>query len=333
MASFSSHPPHTTHLPISGHKDGIPHAGLWLNDTINGTEGTFLPLSAPAVKGNRLYLVTIFKPQRALYTHPDTLLRLYAIDAHTTITSRLEVAWEYDLVMENTYTPAPNNYHNPEGVLLPLSSILVQNNTVVMAVNVVRYHSDWTTAPVPALLNGSTLLSVTDQGGSAYTVNYVQNLDSLAHTHLVVQTLNYCQVWPGQPTPRGSFLCQDEAFFICLSQPPTFKGNCFVYNTTSWPDVNPSLVPPVLKDPGVTGQTMAIQVTSTPYTQYGFVQGLEYRLYAFNVTSELLVFEVLWTLHLPALPTGQLVTVDGDGVTLLVVTTKTDVAAYVIGSA
>ena len=301
---------------------------------MNGTEGTFLPLSAAAVKGNRLYLVSIFKPQQAPYTHPDTLLRVYAIDVRTTMIGLLVVAWEYDLAMENTYTPAPDEYHNTEDALLPLASIMVQNDTIVTSVNVVRFHSDWTVAPVPVLLNGTTLLSITDQGDSAFTVNYVQNLDSLSHMRVVVQTLNYCEVWPGQPTPQGSFICQDEAYFIRVSQPPTFKGDSFVYNTTSWPDANPSLLlSPVWEDPVLTGQTTAMQVTSTPYTQYGLLQGLEYKLYAFNVTSELVVLDLLWTLHLPALPTGQLVTVDGDGVTLLVVTTKSDVAAYIIGSA
>ena len=316
--------------------DGVPHAGLWLNDTVNGTEGTFLPLSTPAVSNNRLYFLSLFKPQGAQYTYPNALLRLYAIDVHTTISNRLEVAWKYDLILKNAYIPGPGNYHNAERVLLPLSSIIVQNNTVVASVNVVQYSAGWMVAPDPVMLNGSTIISVTDGGSTEYAVNYAENLVSDAHLPVVVQTLNYCGVWPGHPPPKGSFICQDGFYIIRLSIPPTYKGDSYVYNTTSWTaagTAGPHSAASVGKDPGLTGQTTAVQVTSTAYTSYGIVQGLEYVLYGFNVTSELFVLDLLWTLHLPVLPTGQLVTMDSDGKTLLFVTMEMGVASYVIGSA
>ena len=311
--------------------DGVPHAGLWLNDTINGTEGSFLPLSTPAVSGNRLYIISLFKPQKVPYTYPDTLVRLYAIDVHTTIVNRLEVAWKYDLTLKNAYIPQPSDYHNTQEAYLPLSSILVQNDTVVASVNVVQYHTGWTTAPDPVLLNGSSLISITDGGSTVYTMNYAENMDSEFSIPIVPQTMNYCGVWPGQPPPEGSFICQDEAFFMCVSTTPNYRGDCIVYNTTSWPGTS-SLETPVGAEPGVTAQTMAIQVTSTPYTSYGIVQGLGNTVYAFNMTSELVVLELLWTLHFPVLPMGQMATVDGDRKTLLVITTETGVNAYVIGS-
>lgn len=39
----------------------MPHAGLWLNDTVNGTEGTFVPLANAAVNADHMYVLAAFR--------------------------------------------------------------------------------------------------------------------------------------------------------------------------------------------------------------------------------------------------------------------------------
>ena len=45
--------------------DGIPIAGIWLNDTVDGLRGTFIPLSNPVMNNTRLYLLTAFRPDNS----------------------------------------------------------------------------------------------------------------------------------------------------------------------------------------------------------------------------------------------------------------------------
>ncbi len=85
--------------------DGVPHAGLWLNDTFNGTAGTFIPLGDPAVNGSRVYIMAAFRPHPLESADGPLLTRLYAIDIRTTISQRIDIVWQLDIFLRNSYIP------------------------------------------------------------------------------------------------------------------------------------------------------------------------------------------------------------------------------------
>ena len=75
--------------------NGIPISFIYLNATIKGAKGLFLPLSQPVVNGKRFYVMTYFVPSS---TSKDELLvnqRLYAIDVHQRMTKIITIAWYY----------------------------------------------------------------------------------------------------------------------------------------------------------------------------------------------------------------------------------------------
>ena len=95
----------------------MPHAGLWLNDTVNGTEGTFVPLANAAVNADHMYVLAAFralensnprgKPSKygSVGRNPgpsSTLLRLYRIDVRSTIDERLKIRWHFDFILNGT---------------------------------------------------------------------------------------------------------------------------------------------------------------------------------------------------------------------------------------
>ena len=89
---------------------------MWLNDTINGTEGTFVPLANPAVNVDHMYILAAFRPLENQHSkHEDssikrdqsfdslsTPIRLYRIDIRSTIDERLKIMWHYDLLLNGT---------------------------------------------------------------------------------------------------------------------------------------------------------------------------------------------------------------------------------------
>ncbi|XP_052770889.1 uncharacterized protein LOC128210576 [Mya arenaria] len=82
--------------------DAIPVAVIFLHDTIQNTNGTFLPISQPVVSGQRFYLLTEFVPEKDSYDPTVlNLQRLYAIDVHTRLANIMTVAWFYNFEMED----------------------------------------------------------------------------------------------------------------------------------------------------------------------------------------------------------------------------------------
>ncbi|XP_052773738.1 uncharacterized protein LOC128212359 [Mya arenaria] len=82
--------------------NAIPVAEIFLNDTIQNTNGTFLPISQPVVSGQRFYLLTEFVPE--VDSYDPTILnlqRLYAIDINNRPADIMTVAWSYNFEMED----------------------------------------------------------------------------------------------------------------------------------------------------------------------------------------------------------------------------------------
>lgn len=147
--------------------DGIPHASVWLNDTINGHKGTFIPLNNPAINSSsseRLYILTVFRPAKPPQNHSsnhDLNMRLYAIDVTGNMAYRIQTIWHYDFTLPSasipyseskktmctvSYPPHPTAYDNvntvsknkmqnlTNGTMLP-ADIVVQKDVVFVTVN------------------------------------------------------------------------------------------------------------------------------------------------------------------------------------------------------
>lgn len=93
------------------YSDGIPHASIWLNDTIKGVKGTFIPLNNPAINSSsseRLYLLTAFKPHKPSQNHSfsqDLHMRVYAIDVTANMAYRIQTIWTYDFILPSASVP------------------------------------------------------------------------------------------------------------------------------------------------------------------------------------------------------------------------------------
>ena len=88
--------------------DGIPHASIWLNDTLGGQKGTFIPLNNPAINSSsseRLYTLTAFRPKGKHSVDQDVKLRLYAFDVTGQMAYRIQTIWYYDFILSSALIP------------------------------------------------------------------------------------------------------------------------------------------------------------------------------------------------------------------------------------
>ena len=86
--------------------DGVPISGLWLNATVRGAEGTFVPLGDPVMNDTHLYIMTAFRASSPTGSSPtktftadqenSTLLRLYAIDVGASLVKKFTILWIHD---------------------------------------------------------------------------------------------------------------------------------------------------------------------------------------------------------------------------------------------
>ena len=75
--------------------NGVPISFLFLNATIEGIEGIFLPVSNPVVNGDRFYIMTYFMPTEVSKQYLVLNRRLYAIDVHQRMSAIITIAWYY----------------------------------------------------------------------------------------------------------------------------------------------------------------------------------------------------------------------------------------------
>lgn len=163
--------------------DGTAYASIWLNMTVDGVNGTFIPLSPPAVSGERVYFIAGFKPLQPT-TSSNLQLRLYAIDVRTVMVERIKVAWYHDIVLSNAVVPYLDSLQAEcAGESNPLDpqvgNVLVDNGIVLATVNYVSQTRSscqlWgCLGPSSTSTTHSVMLSVTDTGKS-YQPNFMTN--------------------------------------------------------------------------------------------------------------------------------------------------------------
>lgn len=107
---------------------------------MDSVKGTFIPLSPPAVSGERVYFVAGFKPLQPTATPSSLQLRLYAIDVRTVMVERIKVAWYHDMVLNDVTMPYLNGRQAEcAGESNPLEqdigNVLVEDGIVVASVN------------------------------------------------------------------------------------------------------------------------------------------------------------------------------------------------------
>ena len=107
--------------------DGSPYASIWLNSTIDGDNGTFVPLSNPAVSGQRVYFLAKFVPFKPYPPgHMTTIVRLYAIDVRMIMVERIKVIWYHEYNMVGTPAPSSNS-----SLIQDTARVVIQGDTVV----------------------------------------------------------------------------------------------------------------------------------------------------------------------------------------------------------
>ena len=82
--------------------NAIPDAFIFLNASVDGINGTFIPTSQPVVNGNRFYILTEFLPDDPAKSL--VMQRLYAIDIHDRMANIITVAWYYNLQQHIHYS-------------------------------------------------------------------------------------------------------------------------------------------------------------------------------------------------------------------------------------
>jgi hypothetical protein len=106
--------------------NGVPHASIWLNDTVDGQPGSFLPITAPigSDEDSLVFVLTRFTPSSGGESSSGGgLCRLYAIAVMRTIDQRLLVLWHFDYNCTSTSTSTngatiPSPFITAAGVLV-----------------------------------------------------------------------------------------------------------------------------------------------------------------------------------------------------------------------
>ena len=180
--------------------DGIPHASIWLNDTIDGVNGTFIPLNNPAINSSvseRLYILTVFRPMHVeslqdRYFSKGLHMRLYAFDVTGNMADRIQTIWYHDFILPAASIPyveskesmckvsyphdpaAADSAHNTEtdkeqkpvnATELP-ADLVVQGHVVLAAFNYVDSQSGG---------NHCQLLALTNLGKN-YSINFSKDI-------------------------------------------------------------------------------------------------------------------------------------------------------------
>ena len=158
--------------------NAIPVAEIFLNATVQRTNGTFLPISQPVVNGQRFYLLTEFVPESETFD-PSVLnlQRLYAIDIHDRPADIMTVAWFFNFEMET-----PDIEENIQSSRS--DKILHISNTIQSQQNLLWDYASqgvYVSLPPPYMGNGqSTFWGFRDEGNDT-TLKIRSNLDV---THL-----------------------------------------------------------------------------------------------------------------------------------------------------
>ena len=141
-----------------------------MNTTVDGIDGTFVPLTNPAISGERVYIVAAFKSLQAAPTK-NIRIRLYAIDVRTIMTERIKIVWFHDFVLENSIIPYTKSSQTEctgksdlsSGII---SNVIVEDSIVVASVNYANCSSLKCSDHEGVAFTNSLLISITDEGDS-----------------------------------------------------------------------------------------------------------------------------------------------------------------------
>lgn len=172
--------------------DGIPHASIWLNDTVGGVKGTFIPLNIPTINSSsseRLYILTVFRPHKLPQNNSFSHMRLYAIDITGNMAYRIQTIWYYDFTLPSASIPYTKSqitmcklYYPPDSLTpdheddsrnvtkLP-ADVLVQGDVVLATVNYINIKSG----------ESHCLLFAVTNLGKNYSINFSK--DTVQHCH------------------------------------------------------------------------------------------------------------------------------------------------------
>ena len=179
MWDINSFPPFKIQLAVifSFSADGTAFASIWLNETYGGVNGTFVPLSNPAVVGERVYFMAAFKPTPPV-SQPGVHLRLYAIDVRSIMVKRIAVIWTHDIPLSDGSIPYMMGEQvdcagksNPLDE--PVAHVFFNNGTVVGFVNYANLACTDKAKCSKMSATHSLLVSVTDKGAS-YDLNFLK---------------------------------------------------------------------------------------------------------------------------------------------------------------
>ncbi|KAH3888808.1 hypothetical protein DPMN_012847 [Dreissena polymorpha] len=85
--------------------DGLPLANMFLNDTVQGVSGKFLPVAPAVTSKNRIYVLTEFAPdENQNDVNVLGLQRLYAIDTSTSLANGMKIVWHANFENELPYS-------------------------------------------------------------------------------------------------------------------------------------------------------------------------------------------------------------------------------------
>lgn len=170
--------------------DGIPHASIWLNDTVNNVKGTFIPLNTPTLNSSsseRLYVLSVFRSRQQQQNHSyDLNVRLYAFDVTGNMAYRIQTVWHYDFILLSasipylesqetvcnvSYPPGTGSMGSAEWQISANSTdlpayVVVQGDVVLVALNYIDIKSG---------NSQCRLLTITNLGKS-YSINFSKDI-------------------------------------------------------------------------------------------------------------------------------------------------------------
>lgn len=184
--------------------DGIPHASIWINDTVNGVNGTFIPLNNPAVQGERMYVLAGFKPWNNTIQE-NVFLRLFTISVRDSEINRIKIEWFHDFILPSgvtipyihssetvcsTRAPPTSHGNNDEGFGTninnfdyiendsePIADIAVETDSVIVVFNC---HTGSFKGSGNESIQGQKLNSkivVVQDQGTRYSVKYTKTFE------------------------------------------------------------------------------------------------------------------------------------------------------------
>ena len=169
--------------------DGVPISGLWLNDTRDGVEGTFVPLANPVMNDTRLYIISAFRAhttdKREKQTNnrntTDNLLRLYAINVAEALVRKFTIIWTHDVKINGSipYLNMNETYCNSTTAYSPSNERGAPNQS--------RYPRQPESPPgTVTMVGGRVLGSVRVETNSGGSVSFNMSVRDLGKNYSVI---------------------------------------------------------------------------------------------------------------------------------------------------